>query len=609
MKRNNLIPVVITSFLISASLFSQNKAQAIRDELKTKPDSLIGKVYARLFSEFYFHSLFDSAMSVSFEAIDKSKTLHDKKFESTALIWAGMVEFEKGNYDKTVALYIDALKIKEEIKDVKGESIVLLNLAGVYYERNNYDKATEIYQKALAIKIKLNDKKGQSIVYSNLGNIAQSEKKYNDAINYYTNSKKLAEEAKDTLDFSIANRTLANSYLSIHKLSEAEKYSKEAYAILKRNNDRHFTQCLILLGKIYFEKKNYNQSIDYSLQAYNISLKNKTPFSIKEACLTLVKAYEKLNQFDKSLTYQKLYSQVNDSLQSAKMGEQLADMQVKYETEKKEKEIEHLDKENSKKELELTKKKNQILIISGISICILAVLLALYFYNNAKKHKQIVLKEKELSLLKEQKQKEIIETIITTEEKERKKIASDLHDGLGQILTAAKINLVNINEGKLNNEKLKSVTELVNTALQESKAMALNLMPLTLKENGLTDSIKNICAKYNKPGVQEISFNAYNLPNQLEALVEINTYRICQELLNNAVKYSQAKRVFLQLFCRDNKLIIQIEDNGIGFDKDKIKQDGLGMNTLKERVALLNGEIEIDAAPEKGANIFIELSL
>ena len=177
------------------------------------------------------------------------------------------------------------------------------------------------------------------------------------------------------------------------------------------------------------------------------------------------------------------------------------------------------------------------------------------------------------------------------------------------ILTAAKINLGNINGGDVGNDKLKSIAELINSALQESKAMALNLTPLTLKENGLADSIKNICVKYNKTGIQEISFTTYNLPHIFEPIIEINAYRICQELLNNAVKYSQAEKIFLQLFCRDNKLIIQIEDNGIGFDKSKIKQESLGMNTLKERVALLNGEMEIDSVLQKGTNILIELSL
>jgi len=592
---------------ISVQAFSQYSPQTIsglRKELKTTPDSVIGKIYNQLFTEFYSHSAFDSAVSVSEEAVTKAQQIKDKKFESTAMVWEGMVEFEKGNYDKTVELYLQALKIKEEIKDLRGESTVLLNLANVYYERNHPEKAIEIFKQALNIKVKLKDKKGQGTVFSNLGNISLDLKQNKAALNYYLQSKKLAQEIKDTVEIAIANRALANVYLKNGNIKDAEVLARQAYSVLRNNNDRHFTQCLTLLGKVYYEKKDYRRSIEYLLEAYNNGIKNKTPFLSLESCEYLVKAYEKLKQLDKSLSYQKLYSQINDSLLSEKMGEQLAEMQVKYETEKKEKAIEHLDKENNKKELELAKRKNQLLIISSVSVGVLLVLIAFYFYHDAKQQKQIVHKEKELNRLKVRKQKEIIETIIKTEEKERKKIAADLHDGLGQILTAAKINLAN-----LNSEELKGVTELVNSALYESKAMALNLMPLTLKENGLTESIRHICTKGNKPGEQEISFSAHNVPEKLEPIVEINTYRICQELLNNALKYSKASKIFLQLFCRDNKLIIQIEDNGVGFDKTGVKQDSLGMNTLKERVALLSGEIEIESAPNKGTNIFIELSL
>jgi two-component system, NarL family, sensor kinase len=600
--------IFTTIFLLFLSLngFPQYNAKTVADlrtELKSAPDTLIGKVYNKIFVEFYTHSLFDSGVAISEEAVAKARELKDRKFESTAMVWEGMVEFEKGNYDKTVELYVQALKIKDEIKDLKGESAILINLASVYYDRNNLDKATEIYMQALDLKIKLKDIKGQGTIYSNLGNIAEIRTNYKEAINYYLQSRKIAQEVKDERQEAIADRALANVYLNVNNIKDAEALARQAYSILKKGNDRHYTQCLTVLGKVYFEKKAYAQSLEYLTEAFNNSIKNKTPFLTKDACFEMVKVYAALKNVDESRFYQKMYARINDSLQGAKMSEKLADMQVKYETEKKEKAIEHLGLENSKKELELTKKRDQVFFISGILICVMAFFIAFYFYSNFKKHQAI-------NEEKHKRQKEIIETIITTEEKARKKIAADLHDGLGQILTAAKINLANLNEGTPQEKgKLLQVTELVASALYESKNMALNLMPLTLKENGLVESIRHVCAKYNKPEVQEISFNSYKIPDKLEPLVEINTYRICQELLNNAVKYSKATKIFLQLFCRDNKLIIQIEDNGIGFDKTQVKQDSLGMNTLKERVALLQGEIEIDSVPQKGTNIFIELSL
>lgn len=612
----------LSVFLFIAAGFGQSAynpevVAGIRNEMRTANDSVMGTLYNKMYLEFYSHSAFDSAQKVAGEAVIHARRAGNKKQESNAMTWQGIIEFEKGNYEDALSLYLGALKIKEAINDQKGQAAVLLNIAGIYYERNHPEKAVEIYLKALELKVKLNDKAGQGNIYINLGNVegllAEKEEKLNhekefqqflkQADQYYKKSKLIYQDLKDSTNLAIVNRSLANIYLQQGKLQEAEQLAYSAYKYLRLKNDRHYAQALIVLGRVHYEKGSYYKSVDYLLEAYQTATRNSMPFLVKEASEDLAKTYEKLKQHDKSLYFQRTYSRINDSLQGAKLSEQLALLQVKYESEKKEKEIEHLDKENSKKELVITQKRDQIVIISGISVLALSLFGVFYFYNNAKK-------QHEINRVKQARQKEIIETIITTEEKARKKIAADLHDGLGQILTAAKMNLSNLNESfPQEQDRLKQVTELVSAAQYESKNMALNLMPLTLKENGLVESIRHICAKFNKPDVQEISFNAYNVPDKLEAVVEINTYRICQELLNNAVKYSKASKIFLQLFCRDKKLIVQIEDNGVGFDKEKTKKDSLGMNTLKDRVALLHGEIEIDTAPNKGTNIFIELSL
>lgn len=575
----------------------------LRSELATAPDSALGNIYARLFAEFYSHSAFDSAQALAAEGMRRAKQTGNRKLESSAMVWQGMVWFEKGNYDEALAAYIGALKIKEEIRDRKGEASLLLNMAGIYYEQNHVEKAVELYLKALEIKMKLGDKSGQSSIYINLGNVAESQNKLNDAAGFYSRAELLSKEMRDSMTVAVIDRSLANIYLQQNRIDEAEQLAYSAYKYLRLKRDRHFIHALLVLGRVHLKKGSLYKGVDYLQEAYDIAIRNAMPYFVREASKELAEGYEKLKKYDKSLYYQKQYSHMSDSLQGVQMGQQLAEMQVKYETEKKEKAIEHLGLENSKKELELTKKRDQVLLITGVFVLVMAVFIAFYFYSNAKK-------QGELNRVKQERQKEIIQTIITTEEKARKKIAADLHDGLGQILTAAKINLANLHEALPHEkEKLQQVTELVNSAQYESKNMALNLMPLTLKENGLIESIRHICAKYNKPDLQAISFNAYQVPDKLEPVVEINTYRICQELLNNAVKYSRADKIFLQLFCREGKLIIQIEDNGVGFDKTKTKADSLGMNTLRERVALLKGEIEIDTAPQKGTNIFIELSL
>src|SRR6185437_7081373 len=336
-------------------------------------------------------------------------------------------------------------------------------------------------------------------------------------------------EAETLANKKSMKKTLGYIYLNIglalfvkNDVVVSEQYMLNSLAIRKEINDKS-GEALVLsnLFDMYFKTKKYTQLEKYLKEAIVINSEIGDSLQLKDCYLKFSELYAIQKDYGNAYKYRILFEDLNNRLHNSETTRVISEMKTKYETEKKEKEIEHLDKENNKKELELTKKQNQVITISAISLCVLIAFIALYFYTNAQKHKQIILKEKELGLLKEQKQKEIIETIITTEEKERKKIASDLHDGLGQILTAAKINLANISEED-GGEKLKNIKELVNTALHESKAIALNLMPLTLKENGLTESIKNICAKYSKPGVQEISFTTYNIPNLLAPIVEVN---------------------------------------------------------------------------------------
>jgi two-component system NarL family sensor kinase len=584
--------IIIAALLLHTSVFAQynvEKVKALRNQIRTAPDSLIGSLYNQVASEFFTYSIYDSVQSVANEMVIKAGNIHNRKMESYGYVFMAMIENEKGNYDKAAERYLQALKIKEEIKDIKGQSTILLNLGTLYYERNNLDLAIEFNKKALALKIQLNDKKGEALIYQNLASISDRTGKSDQAIKYYTQSKELAIAVNDSIDIAGADCGLARQYLNLNNFKEAERLTNEAYAILlKKRSDRDFSTCLLMFGKIYRAEGNYRKSVGYFKEVYRYSLEKESPFFIAQSADGLSRTYEKSKQFDSAYYFKKIYSETNDSILGAEMGKQIADMQVKYETEKKQKEIVQLDKENNSALLALSQKRNQISLIIGISLFIIITVIAFYFYNNTKK------------------QKEIIEAIIATEEKERKKIASDLHDGIGQTLSAARIGLGNLETTGVDSEKIKNVSELINVSLDELKAMAGNLMPLALKGKGLTESIQNICRQFNKPNVQEVSFKTYNLPNKLQPIVEINTYRICQELLNNSVKYSKAKEIFLQLFCRDNKLIIQFEDNGIGFDKDKIKEGSLGMNILKERVALLKGEMEIESAPQKGTNILIE---
>ena len=150
---------------------------------------------------------------------------------------------------------------------------------------------------------------------------------------------------------------------------------------------------------------------------------------------------------------------------------------------------------------------------------------------------------------------------------------------------------------------------MVNDALAESKNIASDLLPLNFKERGLLNGIKEICSKNNQVSNCIINFYSHDIPSKLPLIIEINVYRICQELITNSVKHSNATIINLQLFYRDSKLVIQVEDNGVGFNHLKTRDDGIGLRNIKNRVQLLQGEMVIDSSPGKGCTIIIDFLL
>ncbi|MEM1407589.1 MAG: PAS domain-containing protein, partial [Bacteroidota bacterium] len=209
----------------------------------------------------------------------------------------------------------------------------------------------------------------------------------------------------------------------------------------------------------------------------------------------------------------------------------------------------------------------------------------------------------------------IVGTIIDTEDNERKRISKELHDGLGQKLTTAALNLNalkrDIPKEHKGFNKLTNSLNSVNAAIRESRDIAHNLMPRSIDNFGYVPSVESMLADINS--VCEIDFSFYqNLNGQrFDKKLEVHLYRITQEAVNNILKYSKATTVVIQLMKYDNELILTVEDNGIGFNKEAVfsKGDNFGMRSMKTRTNSLSGDFNIDTAPDRGTIITVEIPL
>ncbi|MCC5926594.1 MAG: PAS domain-containing protein [Bacteroidetes bacterium] len=205
---------------------------------------------------------------------------------------------------------------------------------------------------------------------------------------------------------------------------------------------------------------------------------------------------------------------------------------------------------------------------------------------------------------------------VETIEEERRNIARELHDGLGQLLTAAHLNL-DLVEQNLDKDTVRArddirrAKELITTTIREVRNISQNLRPAVLDDFGLVPAVRNLCDEFRRTGMLNVQFSEYEMLEHYSPGIEIVVFRVCQEALNNIVRHAGASEASIDLYNRESHILIVIQDNGQGFDTSKITQSGTGSGliNIKERVELLGGSIQIESRINEGTEIIIEIPL
>ncbi len=256
------------------------------------------------------------------------------------------------------------------------------------------------------------------------------------------------------------------------------------------------------------------------------------------------------------------------------------------------------------------------------AICILAAFYGLIRYRAHQKFRlqlERSEKEKQLAQLQQQKteqkmqaQAAQIKAIVATQEEERKRISRDLHDDIGTKLSALNLYLSSLSEKAtvINNDEIKSLArsskQIIKEAMHDVRQLLLNLSPTVLEEFGYTTAVEGLVNKINETHMIHFNFVVFGIKQRLQKDYELALYRITQELINNVLKHARAKKVFFQIEQRDEKIILMMEDDGIGFDVNAHK-DGYGLKNLDARTKLMQGIMTIDSQPGKGTSVLIEI--
>lgn len=448
--------------------------------------------------------------------------------------------------------------------------------------------------------------------YFTLGMVYYLEGKNDESLHYYREAKKLNKSiGNKTLEISINNNiaVLFNEGLSLP--DSALVYLDYNYEKISKTGNINDLSSLYLNQAIsYMFKKDHKKSIEILKIADKLPLnfglaKNKT---IIYDLLEL--NYEKLNDYKNAHKYLLLNKQYTDSLNLQEQNIAITEIQTRNQT--KEKEL-----ENSV--LKGNLKIQQILLYASIALLIILVFIGFLIVKNSRRKEKIALQNKLIEQQKFEKalkdyELSSIDIMLEGQEKERQRIANDLHDNLGSMLATLKLNFENLrlrkNELWDEENKLYDRTdELIEEAYQKVRRLAHAKNAGVFASEGLIPAIKKLADKISIPGKLNFQVIAFGFTGRLDNTLEIAVFRIVQELSTNIIKHSKATEATIHLTHHDdNSINIIIEDNGVGFNPGTVNYaDGMGLATIRKKTIQLGGNFSIDATPGKGTTIIIDL--
>ncbi len=557
----------------------------------------------------------DSVDYVAMKALPIARQLKDIKAETIIQTRRVARILLAGKYDSALTIALQTAK--------KGEQYPpYIELAGLYYDlsgiygKNKYPEISAAYiRKGLAIGRLLNDVGSMADGYNRIGVYYErrslkdgeiADKVLNDsALYYYQLSLDYNTKCGNMLGKSYSLENVAGIFSLRKENQKSLAYLKQSLAIKSQIGDKTALAIINMnIGEAYAQVQNYDSSIYYALKAEELARTTYFADLQQYSYAFLGDIYEKKGDYKTALVYKKRSSAITDSIFTVTSTKQIAELNTKYETEKKENQIKTLNQQSTIQHLKIRQRTISLIVV--VVLLIVVVIVAYMVYNRRK------LKEQARLQMEINKQQELTaREVIQAEERERRRIAADLHDGVGQLLSASLLNMnglfqklgISTESDTLAHNTLALVTE----SYDELRQISHQMMPNTLLKVGLASAVKDMVLRIDQSKMA-ISLETIGLNERLDEEVETVLYRVIQESVNNVIKHAGATKLNIQLIKDEDGVSITIEDNGKGFDP-KLLKGGIGLKNMQSRVQFHKGTIDIDSFPGKGTLVAVHIPL
>ncbi|MDR2563177.1 MAG: histidine kinase, partial [Prevotellaceae bacterium] len=454
----------------------------------------------------------------------------------------------------------------------------------------NEDEAVRYYQNALPIAEKMNDLKYMAILSNNIGNAYLTfSQDFQKAIPYFERCVELSDKIGYVAGSQNAGFNLAQIY---QETGELDKALTEINRVVEQHGYNRFAG--IVIGTIYFKKGEYQQAI----QTFKGLL--TTPLISREQELEINKsiseAYKMSGNLDSTVVYLEKTYALRDSLHKHQSVQTIHDLKIAYETEKKETQITRLEEEK------------RLMIWLGVAVCaILLLALTVFFFLWRWTVQKRRIAGQQIKQLEQEKQLVATQALLDGETQERIRLARDLHDRLGGILSTLKYSMANmrnnITQDVASEEIYNKSMELLEESMREMRRVAHHLMPETLSRSGLQTALSEFCKS-----IPHAKFIWHGYDERLETKLELLVYRIAYELVNNAMKHSGASVILTQIVCEPDRISLTVQDNGCGFDT-RTTAEGMGLSNIRTYMTSYNGLIDICSTIGEGTEIYVEFQI
>ena len=509
----------------------------------------------------------------------------------------------QNNFEECVQYNLKSISIFEQLNLPDKLVVRYCNLSAVFGDLEEYTKQEEYAQKAVKISQKTRGKSNLFISYFMLTNSLTRQEKYNDAKTFLDSAKIYADEnANVDIVFSYY-LIAAQVFRKLGNFDSAAYYFQKSYSVSEKNNYAYGkAESLLQLGAVSILQKKYSEAENYLLngikQAESIGYFNVLDDGYKY----LSDIYGVTGRYKLAYEYFQKYKEASDSAISLESKKYATELEKKYESEKKDKQI-------VIQQSQLQKRKIMNYVLLG-SAAVLLIISFLTYRNYDQKKK---LQQQRIIELESEKKLTATEAVLKGEEQERTRLAKDLHDGLGGMLSGIKYSFQTM-KGNLimtpdNQQAFERSMDMLDSSIKEMRRVAHNMMPEALVKFGLDTALKDFCNDISQSGAVKVNYQSMGLEDAvIDQTTGITIYRIVQELLNNTMKHAAAKTAIVQVSKTGGLLSVTVEDDGKGFDTSILKQSkGIGWSNIQHRIEFLKGKLDVNSQKEKGTSVLIEL--